>query len=97
MYKVLVILKVANFDALKEFESKASELMSRYNGKIVKAFETVRNSNGTGEEVHLIEFQDENCFKNYRSDLWHTENKKLRDLAISETEIILNPREKTYP
>ena len=97
MYKVLVILKVTNFDALEEFESKASELMSRYNGKIVKAFETHRNCDGSGEEIHLIEFQDENCFKDYRSDYWHTENKKLRDMAISETEIILNSREKTYP
>ena len=96
MYRVLAILKVIDFDALTEFETKASKLMSRYGGRIVKAFETYRNDDGAGEEIHLIEFQNEKCFNDYRSDNWHKENRKLRELAISETKTILDPKEKAY-
>jgi len=96
MYRVLVTLKVNDFNALNEFESKASGLMSKYKGRIVRAFETLRNNDGSGEEVHLIEFQTENCFKDYLNDCWHRENKELREMAISGTEIVLNPREKVY-
>lgn len=96
MYRVLVILKIVNFDALNEFESKASAVMARYSGTIAGAYETVRNADGTGEEFHLLEFADEASFYSYRKDPWHQDNSKLRESAISSTEIFPDVLPKTY-
>ena len=68
MYKLLVTLQVRNFQTLAEFEAQAAHVMAGYNGRIASAFETVRNEDGSGEEVHLVEFPLEEDFIRYKND-----------------------------
>ena len=96
MHKLLAILQVRDFDALDEFERKASEIMSDYDGRIVAAFETCRNEDGSGEEVHLLEFKNEESFTSYRNDDRHQAVKSLREKAISSTEVKIKLSEKSY-
>ena len=96
MHKLLAILQVRDFDALDEFERKASEIMSDYQGKIVAAFETVRNEDGSGEEVHLLEFQTEEDLTSYSNDARYQALKSLREIAIFSTEVKIKLQEKSY-
>jgi uncharacterized protein (DUF1330 family) len=96
MYKLLVTIQVADFQALNEFEKQAAEIMSDYQGKITSAFETSRNDDGSGEEIHIVEFQTENDFTNYRNDLRLKNLVGLREKAISSTEIKICSNEKSY-
>jgi uncharacterized protein (DUF1330 family) len=96
MYNVLVILQVNNFEALDEFESQAANIMTEYGGRIERAFETCRNDDGTGEEVHLLAFENQQAFENYKSDSRHLDLRDLRDKAISGTEVKTAVRTKEY-
>ena len=96
MHKILAILQVRDFDALDIFERKASDIMSDYNGKIVTAFETSRNEDGSGEEVHLLEFQTKEGFANYKNDERHLALKNLREKAILDTEVKVIQNQKSY-
>ncbi len=96
MHKLVVILQVRDFDALDEFEREASEIMSDYHGRIAAAFETVSNEDGSGEELHLLEFQDQESYANYRNDERHQALKSLREKAISRTEVKIMLSEKSY-
>lgn len=96
MFKLLVTLQIRDFQALEEFECNASKIMADYQGKIVFAFETIRNEDGTGEEVHIIEFPREVNFNNYRSDPRLQDLRGLREKAISSTEIKMRINEKSY-
>jgi uncharacterized protein (DUF1330 family) len=96
MYKLLVTIQVADFQALNEFEKQASLIMSDYQGEIVSAFETSRNSAGSGEEVHIVEFQSESDFSHYKNDPRLLKLENLREKAISETSIKICSSEKSY-
>ena len=96
IHKLLAILQVRDFDALDEFERKASDIMSDHGGKIVAAFESCRNEDGSGEEVHLLDFKNEEGFTNYRNDDRHQALKSLRDKAIASTEVKVVLKEKSY-
>ena len=96
MHKILAVLQVRDFEALELFERKASEIMSDHGGRIVTAFETNRNEDGSGEEVHLLEFRNEECFTNYRNDERYLALKSLREKAISNTEVKVELRDKSY-
>lgn len=96
MYKILAILQVRNFQALDEFERRASVIMSEHGGRIASVFETRRNADGSGEEVHVVEFPDVERYENYRLDDRHGELKALRERAVSCTEIKVCLSEKSY-
>ncbi len=96
MYKLLVVLQVKDFAALEEFERQAAVVMAEYSGAIVEAAETSRNADGSGEEVHLLEFASAESFAQYRSDGRLSELSGLRDRAISATEVRPILKEKSY-
>jgi uncharacterized protein (DUF1330 family) len=87
LFRVLVILQVRDFELLDSFEGRAAEIMADYEGQIAAAFETARNADGSGEEVHLLEFKSRQHFVGYRQDNRHVELKELREKSISSTEI----------
>ena len=96
MYKLLVVLQVKDFAALQEFEQRAAAIMAEYSGLIRQAMETSRNEDGSGEEVHLLEFASAESFAQYRADGRHSELTELRDRAISATEVRPVVQEKSY-
>jgi uncharacterized protein (DUF1330 family) len=96
MIKIVVILDVNNFDALSEFEQIAVKVMAKYQGGIISAFETSRFSDGTGEEVHILEFPSEQEFLRYRNDESLVEYADLRKKAISNTQIKISSCFKSY-
>jgi uncharacterized protein (DUF1330 family) len=93
---ILVTLEVKNFDSLTIFETIASEIMHFHGGRIVRAFETIRNTDNSGQEVHLLEFPSDAAFAEYRVDSRLSEHTKLRNLAIISTEIVISSTLKSY-
>lgn len=96
MINILVKLEVKDFCALEVFEKQASMIMGKYQGRIISAFETFRNSEGSGEEIHVLEFPNEEAFINYRSDNSLVNLASLRDQAISNTEVKISLCVKAY-
>ena len=96
MINVLVRLEVKNFEALEKFEKQAITIMNRYRGRLVSAFETARREDGTGEEVHVLEFPSEEAFALYRGDDSLAELSGLRNQAILSTEVQVSLQPKSY-
>lgn len=93
---ILVTLHVKNFEALELFETQACSIMEKYQGRMITAFETVRNDNGTGEEVHVLEFPSETEFNSYRVDRELTNLRELREKAIAKTDVTISNNIKKY-
>jgi len=93
---VLVSIEVKDFDALASFECKANNIMGAHGGKIASAFETKRNADGSGQEVHLLEFPDEKSFSEYRSDPRLEKLIDLRNQAIISISVTTSIKLKTY-
>ena len=96
MIQVLVELTVKDFEALAKFESQALAIVSKYNGRLISAFETERMPDGSGEEIHLLEFPNEESLNNYRNDSALANLTSLRESAILATQIKLSKRQKNY-
>jgi len=60
---ILVRLEVKDFGDFDEFEKQASMIMEKYKGRIISAFETGRNSDGLGQEIHVLEFPNEDALQ----------------------------------
>ena len=96
MLHVLVRLTVKDFASLAQFEPHAAQIMAGYGGQIIAAFETVHNSDGSGEEVHLLSFPDEAAFNAYKNDATLKSLTALRKQAIAATAISVSIQSKIY-
>jgi len=93
---ILVKMDVKDFNAFDQFEKQASLIMGKYNGRIISAFETEHNSDGSGQEVHVLEFPSEEAFGEYRKDTALADLANLREQAISGTSVELSLCIKQY-
>ena len=96
MINILVKLDVKDFDAFDRFEKQASLIMGKYDGRIISAFETERHSDGSGQEIHVLEFPSEEAFGEYRKDPVLADLAYLREQAISNTSVEVSLRIKEY-
>ena len=96
MINILVTLEIKNFTLLSELENKAVQFMHSHSGCIVKAFETKRNDDNSGQEIHLLEFPSMDAFDAYRSDSVLLQYAALRNEAIESTSIIISDKSKEY-
>ncbi|MFK7733728.1 MAG: DUF1330 domain-containing protein [Pseudomonadales bacterium] len=96
MIQILVELTVKNFDLLERYENQALVIMAKYGGRLLSSFETSRAADGTGEEIHLLQFQNEHEFTSYREDSDLIELADLREHAIQATDIRISTRLKEY-
>ena len=96
MINILVRLSVKDFDLFETFEKQAAMIMSKYDGRIISAFEIARNPDGSGEEIHILEFPNEDTFNRYRADAELAKLSELRQQAIAGTEVQMNLCIKTY-
>jgi len=96
MIQILVKIQVKHFIALEKFERSAAQIMLTYQGRFLAAFETARNIDDSGEEIHILEFPSEKHFEKYRNDERHHSLMELRAEAISATEIKISTQLKSY-
>ena len=96
MYKLIVTLTVADFEAFESFERCAAAIMADYDGQIFQAYETVRLGDGSGQEVHIVEFPSEDQFIAYKNDSRLSELSELRRRAITNTDVKPILKSKTY-
>lgn len=96
MINILVTLEVKSFAQLAHFETKAVQIMHAHGGCIVRAFETIRNEDDSGQEVHLLEFPTMDAFNAYRADSQLLEYAELRNAAIASTTIVISDMQKMY-
>ncbi len=97
MYTLLVSLDISDFEAFEEFESIAVAIMADYGGVLLEALEVARRPDGSGEEIHLLGFTDEDSFNRYRQDPRLSANSALRARGIAATRIQQVLQRKTYP
>lgn len=93
---ILVTLEVSDFEALAIFETTAVTIMKKHHGRLVSAFETERRPDGSGQEIHLIEFPNKKSFSEYRKDPELMNNSDIRNKAISKTTIKISIKTKSY-
>jgi len=93
---ILVTLEVKDFNMLSIFEGKAAEIMRSHGGDIIRAFETFRNEDRSGQEIHLLEFPSEAAFSEYRSDSRLLEIAELREKAIVSMKVVKSDKLKNY-
>ena len=96
MFQVLVKLVVKDFGLLAQFEKQAVAQMKEYEGRVLSAFETVHRDDGTGEEIHVLEFPSEQAFTEYRNDKVVSKLAALREQAITATEVTVSSKIKSY-
>ena len=96
MINILVTLEVKSFKHLTAFETKAVQIMSVYGGRLISAFETVRNTDDSGQEIHLLEFPSLTAFDEYRLDPQLMASAELRNEAIASTEVVISSEQKEY-
>lgn len=96
MINILVTLEVKDFNLLANFERIAVQIMHSHGGSLIRAFESKRNEDESGQEIHLLEFPSESAFADYRSDPRLLEYAELRDRAISSTAVIKSSQVKSY-
>jgi len=93
---VLVTLEVKDFELFAVFEKKAVKIMRSYGGNLLRAFETIRNEDGSGQEIHLLEFPNDAAFAEYRSDSRLIEHAELRKKAIDSMVVVISGVLKEY-
>lgn len=96
MIQVLVRLEVKDFLKLYEFESLAVRQMAIYGGILITAFETARSDDGTGEEVHVLQFPSIDAFNHYKVDDVMAKLSNLRSQAIAKTSVDVSSSLKMY-
>ena len=96
MITILVTLEVKSFALLTDFEAEAVQIIHAHGGCIVRAFETVRNDDDSGQEIHLLEFPSMNAFNEYRADSELLKYAGLRNSAIAETSVVISDKQKEY-
>lgn len=96
MILIYIKLQVIDFDFLDKFESEAAKIMKKYQGRILSAFETSREKDRSGTEIHILEFPSLQLFNEYRNDAHLASLCELRKKAISNTEIKISSRIKLY-
>jgi uncharacterized protein (DUF1330 family) len=96
MINILVTLEVKNFYSLTLFETIAAEVINSHGGNILNAFETIRNEDDSGQEVHLLEFPSNEAFAEYRADSRLLKHAYLRNKAIASTTIVISSMLKNY-
>jgi uncharacterized protein (DUF1330 family) len=96
MINILVTLEVKDFYSLTLFETKATEIMRSHGEHIVSAFETLRNEDNSGQEVHLLEFPNDAAFAEYRADSRLLEHTELRNKAINSINVVKSRTLKNY-
>lgn len=100
MLSIVVLLNINDESAFLEFEKAAIELMARYGGELIAAFKPKPGDSSFGgsdaDEIHILQFPDEQAFAAYRSD---AELKALSDLrlqAIKSTRIYISDKHVQY-
>jgi len=98
MINIIVLLSIKNSSCYEEFEEKAVKIMHNYGGNLVYAFEPdyEQSTNTRYNEIHCLEFPDIESFNLYRSDPKLIKMAKLRERAISHTEVIVSRKYKYY-
>lgn len=96
MIQLCAIIEVRSFSALERFEMEVKTIMLEHGRRVISAFETRRELNGSGEEVHFLEFESNEGFESYKSDPRMIELSELRKLAISKIEVKKSERLKSY-
>lgn len=96
MINILVTINVKNFELLADFERKAVKVMQLHGGCMVQAFETQRNKDGSGQEIHVLEFPCKASFSDYRSNPLLQEYSDLRKHAIDSIDFAISSAQKNY-
>lgn len=98
MIHVIVLLEAKDADALHAFERQAVEIMKKYDGKLVTAFEpdAGESSSNNLAEIHYLQFPSIEAFRKYRTDPQHIELAELRNKAILNTTVFVSGHTKDY-
>lgn len=89
----LVYLKEGKEDVFLEFEKRAMPIISKYNGRLLlrvrpKSDEIIEKRIDTPYEIHLVEFDSESDFENFKQDDERTKFLHLKEQSVQTTLLI---------
>ncbi|MDB9743918.1 DUF1330 domain-containing protein [Fibrobacterales bacterium] len=87
MLQIIALIKVKSEIDFVAFESKALNIIRKYNGKLISAFKpnNLISTLDVYDEIHILEFLDMKSFEAYQSD---KELKSLMELKQKGTEMM---------
>lgn len=83
--------------ALKKFENKALSILKAHQGELLLAFNPIRASEETPDEIHYVKFPNSLAFEEFKNDERHKNLSNERSDAIFRTEIYVSNQLVKYP
>ncbi len=98
MVKIIVTLEVKDRASFSMFEKQAIEIMGKYEGKLILAFEPNKEESTllNIDEVHHLEFPNIKLFRSYRTSPELKALTGLRNKGISKTTVIVSGSQVAY-
>ena len=98
MIQIIILLEIDDLNSFREFETKATGIMKKYDGKVTSAFSPNKNLSTDDNigEIHILEFPDMQSFNNYRADEELKNMKDLREKAVISTKIYISEKFVSY-
>lgn len=89
----LVYIKKGNEESFHEFEDHAIPIISKYNGKLLLRIrpeedEIIEKTIDSPYEVHLVEFETETDFENFKQDEERKKYLHLKEKSIQSVTLI---------
>ena len=89
----LIYIKEEQEDVFNKFESVAIPIIAKYNGRLLLRIRTsdddiITKSIDTPHEIHLVEFQSESDFENFKSDKDRNKFLHLKERSIKSMLLI---------
>lgn len=96
MIYLIANIQVKDFERFEIFERLISTYLADVGAMIVTALEIEKNEDGTGEEVHILQFPDLNAFETYKRVTSTDEVRGLGEEAIESLSLKRARARKTY-
>ena len=89
----LIYIKEGQEEVFHQFEEVAIPVISRYNGRLLLRVRPddhaiIENNIGKPYEIHLVEFDDEQDFKNFSADADRKKFLHLKEQSVKEVWLI---------
>ena len=96
---VVVMLFVGDggLEALRDFETKAMEVLRSYSAELLSAFRPIPTESDGPDEIHLLKFPSQEAFESFKQDPRHAELAAERSKAISKTILYVSDQLVQYP
>ena len=98
MIQVVVLLRAGDrgVAGLRDYERRVLPVLDEHGGRLLTAFEPIKESPQAPDEIHVLEFASRDQLQAYRSDARVAELAALREEVIRESTVFVSKRRVDY-